>query len=43
LTLTHSGIEIQDAEQGVVRQLPHFSGVAPVSDLATDAPRMDHN
>jgi len=29
LTLTHSGIEIQDAEKGVVQQLPRFAGVAP--------------
>jgi outer membrane protein len=29
LTLSRSGIEIQDAERGVVQQLPRFSGVAP--------------
>lgn len=42
LTLTNAGIEIQDAEKGVVQQLPHFSGVAPVSDLPSDK-RMDQN
>jgi outer membrane protein len=42
LTLTHAGIGIQDAEKGVVQQLPHFSGVAPASDDPAQS-RMDKN
>jgi len=42
LTLTHSGIEIQDAEKGVVQQLPHFSGVAPAPDVPEQS-RMEKN
>ena len=29
LTLTHNGIELQDAEQGQVRQAPQIPGVVP--------------
>ncbi|HXY04224.1 MAG TPA: TolC family protein, partial [Terriglobales bacterium] len=43
LTLTHAGIEIQDAEKGVVRGLPHFSGVAPAPELPAERSRMDQN
>jgi len=43
LTLTHSGIEIQDAEKGVVQQLPHFSGVAPAPDVSTEQSRTEKN
>jgi outer membrane protein len=43
LTLTHAGIEIQDAEKGVVQQLPHFSGVAPVTDVPAEQSRMEKN
>ena len=32
LTLTHTGIEIEDAERGTVHEMPHFSGVAPRTD-----------
>jgi len=43
LTLAHAGIEIQDAEKGVVHELPHFSGVAPAPDTPADRSRMDQN
>jgi outer membrane protein TolC len=43
LTLTHAGIEIQDAEKGVVQQLPHFSGVAPAPDIPTEQSRINRN
>ena len=43
LTLTHAGIEIQDAEKGIVQQLPHFSGVAPASDAPAEQLRMEKN
>jgi outer membrane protein len=43
LTLTHAGIEIQDAERGVVQQLPHFSGVAPAADVPAEQSRMEKN
>lgn len=43
LTLTHAGIEIQDAERGVVQQLPHFSGVAPVTDVPAEQSRVEKN
>jgi outer membrane protein TolC len=33
LTLTHTGIQIEDAERGEVQQLPHFYGVTPRKDL----------
>ncbi|HYA24422.1 MAG TPA: TolC family protein [Terriglobales bacterium] len=42
LTLSHAGIEIQDAERGVVQQLPHFSGVAPAPDTPEQS-RMEKN
>jgi outer membrane protein TolC len=34
LTLAHTGIEIEEAVRGQVRQLPHFEGVAPSKDSA---------
>jgi outer membrane protein TolC len=43
LTLTHAGIEIQDAEKGIVQQLPHFSGVAPAPDVPAERSRMETN
>jgi outer membrane protein len=43
LTLTHAGIEIQDAEKGIVQQLPHFSGVAPATDASAEQSRMEKN
>ncbi|HXY15726.1 MAG TPA: TolC family protein [Terriglobales bacterium] len=43
LTLTHAGIEIQDAEKGVVQQLPHFFGVAPTHEAPVEQSRMDQN
>jgi len=43
LTLTHSGIEIQDAERGVVQQLPHFTGVAPVPDVPAEPSGVEKN
>jgi outer membrane protein len=43
LTLTHAGIEIQDAERGIVQQLPHFSGVGPAPDVPAQQSRMDKN
>lgn len=43
LTLAHSGIELMDAERGVVQQTPHFSGVAPRTDISADQPRSDQN
>ena len=43
LTLTHSGIEIEDAEKGVVHQMPHFNGVAPASDVSVEQSKMEQN
>jgi outer membrane protein len=43
LTLTHAGIEVQDAEKGVVNALPHFLGVAPVPDTPVERPRIEQN
>jgi outer membrane protein TolC len=43
LTLTHAGIEIQDAEKGMVQQLPHFSGVAPAHDVPAEQSRIERN
>lgn len=43
LTLAHSGIELMDAERGVVQGLPHFSGVAPRTDVSAERPRSDQN
>jgi outer membrane protein len=43
LTLTHAGIEIQDAETGVVHQMPSFSGVAPATDISVDQSNMKKN
>ena len=43
LTLTHAGIEIQDAEKGRVQQMPHFSGVAPAPDLPAEQSKMESN
>src|SRR5579862_7237244 len=42
LTLAHTGIEIEDAENGSVHQLPHFSGVAPRTDI-TQEMRIERN
>jgi outer membrane protein TolC len=33
MTLPHTGVQIEDAEQGQVRQMPHFAGVGPRQDL----------
>jgi hypothetical protein len=43
LTLTHAGIVIEDAEKGVVQQLPHFSGVAPMADVPANESRVNQN
>jgi len=43
LTLAHSGIEIEDAERGQVRQAPRFSGVAPRNDASVEEPNSDKN
>ncbi len=43
LTLAHVGIEIEDAVQGQVRQLPHFAGVAPSKDAAAEGSRPENN
>ena len=43
LTLTHAGIEIQDAEKGRVQQMPHFSGVAPAPDVPAEQSKMESN
>jgi len=43
LTLSHVGIEIEDAVQGQVRQLPHFAGVAPSKDAAAEGSRPENN
>ena len=42
LTLTHTGIEIEDAEKGSVHQLPHFSGVAPRAEISGES-RIEQN
>lgn len=34
ITLTATGIQIEDAEIGQVREMPHFEGVAPRQDLS---------
>ena len=36
LTLSRTGIEIEDAVRGQVQQLPHFYGVAPRTDVQSD-------
>jgi len=36
LTLSHSGIEIEEAVRGEVQQIPHFTGVAPRKDSALE-------
>ena len=43
LTLTHSGIELMDAERGSVQQTPHFEGVAPRAELTYDESRTQKN
>jgi outer membrane protein len=43
LTLAHSGIELMDAERGVVQQQPHFEGVAPRNDISMEQPRSNQN
>jgi outer membrane protein TolC len=43
LTLTHAGIEIQDAEKGRVQQMPHFEGVAPAPDVPAEQSKLESN
>jgi outer membrane protein len=43
LTLAHSGIEIEEAVQGQVQQLPHFAGVAPRKESAGEKARPENN
>jgi outer membrane protein TolC len=43
LTLSHAGIEVEDAVRGQVQQLPHFAGVAPSKDTGVDKPRPENN
>jgi outer membrane protein TolC len=43
LTLTHTGIEIEDAVRGQVQQLPHFAGVAPSKEGAAEESRPENN
>jgi outer membrane protein TolC len=43
LTLAHSGIELMDAERGLVQQTPHFEGVAPRAELTYDESRTQKN
>ena len=43
LTLAHSGIELMDAERGVVQGLPHFSGVVPRAEISVEQPRSEQN
>jgi outer membrane protein len=43
LTLSHSGIELMDAERGTVQQLPHFAGVAPRDDIPEQGPMRERN
>jgi outer membrane protein len=38
LTLSHAGIEIQEAEKGVVHEALHFSGVEPARDQPAELP-----
>lgn len=43
LTLTHAGIEIEDAEKGEVHQLPRFSGVGPAQYAPANQLPMEKN
>jgi len=43
LTLSHSGIEIEEAVRGEVQQIPHFTGVAPRKDAVSDESRPQTN
>jgi outer membrane protein len=43
LTLSHAGIEIEEAVRGEVQQTPHFAGVAPRKDAALDESRPQSN
>jgi outer membrane protein TolC len=43
LTLAHTGIEVEEAVQGEVKQLPHFAGVAPRKDTSVDESRPENN
>jgi outer membrane protein len=43
LTLSHAGIEIQDAEQGVVHEALHFSGVEPAPDRPVEPSGKEKN
>jgi outer membrane protein len=38
LTLSHAGIEIEEAEKGVVHEALHFSGVEPAPDQPAELP-----
>jgi outer membrane protein len=43
LTLTHTGIEIEEAVRGEVQQLPHFAGVVSRTDATPVQPRPENN
>jgi outer membrane protein TolC len=43
LTLAQTGIEVEDAMRGEVKQIPHFSGVAPRADSASEEPKPENN
>jgi outer membrane protein TolC len=43
LTLTHTGIEIEEAVRGQVQQLPHFAGVAPRAEVTPEQSRPENN
>lgn len=43
LTLTHAGIQLEDAVKAEVQQLPRFAGVAPSKDPEAPQPKPDNN
>jgi outer membrane protein TolC len=43
LTLAQTGIEVEDAMRGEVKQVPHFSGVAPRAESAPEEPHQENN
>ena len=43
LSLTRTGIQIEDAMRGEVQQLPHFTGVAPRADVTPERSRPESN
>jgi len=43
VTLAQTGIVVEDAIQGEVKQLPHFVGVAPRVESAPEQPRPENN